>query len=94
LWISSDYHKFAVDVHVGTRGIEWTHNPPPLQAGDIVPKKKPDPAIYMLAAKELGVNPQNCCVIEDSRIGLQAAKAAGMVCLVTKSSYTQDEDFR
>ncbi|KAF5836265.1 HAD-like domain-containing protein [Dunaliella salina] len=62
-------------------------------AGDIVPKKKPDPAVYLLAAKELGVNPQNCCVVEDSRIGMQAAKAAGMVCLVTKSSYTQDEDF-
>lgn len=26
-------------------------------AGDVVPKKKPDPAIYNLAAKELGVNP-------------------------------------
>jgi beta-phosphoglucomutase-like phosphatase (HAD superfamily) len=26
-------------------------------AGDVVPKKKPDPAIYLLAAKELGVNP-------------------------------------
>lgn len=27
-------------------------------AGDIVPNKKPDPAIYMLAAKELGVDPK------------------------------------
>lgn len=34
-----------------------------------------------------------CAVIEDSYIGLSAAKAAGMTCLVTKSSYTQDEDF-
>jgi beta-phosphoglucomutase-like phosphatase (HAD superfamily) len=32
-------------------------------------------------------------VVEDSRIGLQAAKAAGMTCVVTKSSYTQGEDF-
>lgn len=47
-------------------------------AGDIVPKKKPDPAIYLLAAKELGVNPAACCVVEDSKIGLQAAKGAGM----------------
>jgi beta-phosphoglucomutase-like phosphatase (HAD superfamily) len=29
-------------------------------AGDVVPKKKPDPAIYLLAAKELGVNPARC----------------------------------
>lgn len=47
-------------------------------AGDIVPKKKPDPAIYLLAAKELGVNPARCCVVEDSRIGMLAAKSAGM----------------
>lgn len=62
-------------------------------AGDIVPKKKPDPAVYLLAAKELSVDPSRCVVVEDSRIGLQAAKAAGMRCLVTTSSYTKDEDF-
>eukprot|EP01023_Acetabularia_acetabulum_P012941 TRINITY_DN16123_c0_g1_i8.p1 TRINITY_DN16123_c0_g1~~TRINITY_DN16123_c0_g1_i8.p1 ORF type:complete len:285 (-),score=47.28 TRINITY_DN16123_c0_g1_i8:73-927(-) len=62
-------------------------------AGDVVPKKKPDPAIYLLAAQELGVAPENCVVIEDSRIGLLAAKAAGMRCIVTKSSYTQRENF-
>jgi beta-phosphoglucomutase-like phosphatase (HAD superfamily) len=34
-----------------------------------------------------------CVVVEDSRIGLRAAKSAGMTCIVTKSSYTQNEDF-
>ncbi|PNH06840.1 Protein CbbY [Tetrabaena socialis] len=62
-------------------------------AGDVVPKKKPDPAIYLLAARELGVDPKRCVVVEDSRIGFRAAKAAGMTCIVTKSSYTQEEDF-
>jgi beta-phosphoglucomutase-like phosphatase (HAD superfamily) len=32
-------------------------------------------------------------VVEDSRIGMLAAKAAGMTCVITKSSYTQNEDF-
>jgi beta-phosphoglucomutase-like phosphatase (HAD superfamily) len=32
-------------------------------------------------------------VVEDSEIGLAAARAAGMACIVTKSSYTVDEDF-
>lgn len=36
---------------------------------------------------------RRCVVVEDSRIGTLAAKAAGMTCVVTKSSYTQDEDF-
>ncbi|EOY22351.1 Haloacid dehalogenase-like hydrolase superfamily protein [Theobroma cacao] len=62
-------------------------------AGDVVPRKKPDPAIYTLAANTLGVDPSSCVVVEDSAIGLAAAKAAGMTCVVTKSSYTADEDF-
>ena len=34
------------------------------------------------------MSPPRCVVVEDSRIGLQAAKAAGMTCAITKSSYT------
>ncbi|KAK9845703.1 hypothetical protein WJX81_000087 [Elliptochloris bilobata] len=62
-------------------------------AGDCVPRKKPDPAIYLLAASELSVDPARCIVIEDSRIGMLAARAAGMRCIVTTSSYTAGEDF-
>lgn len=62
-------------------------------AGDVVPRKKPDPAIYTLAATTLGLDPAACVVVEDSHIGLSAAKAAGMRCVVTVSTYTQDEDF-
>jgi len=70
----------------------------PIFAGDIVPKKKPDPAVYQLAAKEMlgaGWEDQtaNCVVIEDSRIGAQAAKSAGMKCIVTLSIYTEKEPF-
>ena len=36
---------------------------------------------------------RRCVVIEDSVIGLQAAKAAGMRCIVTKSRYTENESF-
>ena len=62
-------------------------------AGDIVKRKKPDPEIYDLAAKVLAVEPARCVVIEDSQNGLEAAKAAGMKCIVTISSYTGGEDF-
>eukprot|EP01036_Dinobryon_divergens_P017865 gene17865-24298_t len=62
-------------------------------AGDMVAKKKPSPDIYLMAAKELEVDPQRCWVIEDSEIGLKAAKAAGMRCVITKSVYTKDENF-
>eukprot|EP00467_Chlorarachnion_reptans_P023693 CAMPEP_0114509438 /NCGR_PEP_ID=MMETSP0109-20121206/13212_1 /TAXON_ID=29199 /ORGANISM="Chlorarachnion reptans, Strain CCCM449" /LENGTH=323 /DNA_ID=CAMNT_0001688595 /DNA_START=232 /DNA_END=1203 /DNA_ORIENTATION=+ len=62
-------------------------------AGDIVPKKKPDPAVYILASEKLGVPPERCAVIEDSHIGKCAGKSAGMTVVVTKSGYTGDEDF-
>jgi beta-phosphoglucomutase-like phosphatase (HAD superfamily) len=62
-------------------------------AGDVVTAKKPAPDIYNLAAKTLRLGPSNCMVIEDSNNGLRAAKAAGMRCIVTKSTYSIDEDF-
>lgn len=62
-------------------------------AGDVVEKKKPAPDIYLLAKERLGVDVDKVCVVEDSFIGLSAARAARMACLVTKSYYTKDEDF-
>jgi len=62
-------------------------------AGTDVKKKKPHPDIYLAAAERLGVSPSECLVIEDSRIGLQAAKAAGMKCVITYTHYTFDQDF-
>lgn len=63
-------------------------------AGDVVPAKKPDPAIYRLALDELGVAPADAIVVEDSRNGLLAAVGAGLRCVVTLSSYTTGEDMR
>ncbi len=62
-------------------------------AGDVVKKKKPDPEIYALNAEKLGVEPYECCVVEDMVIGLQAAKAIGMRCVVTRSYYSRNDDF-
>lgn len=62
-------------------------------AGDMVKVKKPDPAIYLLALNELSLDREKCVVVEDSNIGLTSARAAGIRCMVTKSSYTENEDF-
>ena len=63
-------------------------------AGDIIPKKKPAPDIYLLALERLRTAPEEAIVIEDSRNGLLAAIAAGLRCVVTLSSYTIDEDMQ
>ncbi|KAA8490921.1 CBBY-like protein [Porphyridium purpureum] len=62
-------------------------------AGDVVAKKKPAPDIYLLAKDTMKLDASRCVVIEDSHIGLCAAKAAGMKCVITKSTYTVNEDF-
>jgi HAD superfamily hydrolase (TIGR01509 family) len=61
-------------------------------AGDIVKKKKPDPEIYNLALEKTGLKPTECLVIEDSRNGVLAAKAAGMFVVATTNPYTEKED--
>jgi HAD superfamily hydrolase (TIGR01509 family) len=65
----------------------------PVFAGDVVPAKKPDPAIYELTVARLGLGKADTLVIEDSRNGLLAAAGAGLRCLVTVNGYTRDEDF-
>jgi len=62
-------------------------------AGDVVKRKKPDPEIYNLNAERLGVSPAECCVVEDMVIGLQAARASGMRCVITRSYYSRNDDF-
>ncbi len=58
-------------------------------AGDVVPKKKPAPDIYLLALERLGVPAAEVLVVEDSRNGLEAAIAAGLRCLMTVNGYTE-----
>lgn len=59
-------------------------------AGD-VPPCKPDPACYLAAhqalAKRRPVSPHACAAIEDSLPGLQAARAAGMPCVMLTTSH-------
>ncbi|MFO7690693.1 MAG: HAD-IA family hydrolase [Cryobacterium sp.] len=62
-------------------------------AGDIVAQKKPAPDIYLLALQNLGVDPDDVIVIEDSANGLRAARGAGLRTVVTVSGYTREEDF-
>jgi HAD superfamily hydrolase (TIGR01509 family) len=61
-------------------------------AGDVVEKKKPDPEIYNLALSKLGLQPDEVFVVEDSKNGVKASKAAGLKTIVTTNSYTEKED--
>ncbi|AUC84652.1 beta-phosphoglucomutase [Polaribacter sp. ALD11] len=47
--------------------------------GNNVTKAKPDPEVFLLAAKQLGVNAEDCVVFEDAVAGVEAANAANMI---------------
>lgn len=61
-------------------------------AGDVVEKKKPDPEIYNLGLARLELKPEEAFVVEDSKNGVKAAKAAGLKTIVTTNPYTEKED--
>jgi len=62
-------------------------------AGDMVKVKKPAPDVYDMAVDTMSLDKSRCVIVEDTHIGLGAARAAGISCIVTKSSYSADEDF-
>ena len=46
--------------------------------GTQITHSKPDPEVFLLAARLVGVEPQHCLVVEDAKAGLEAAKAGSM----------------
>ena len=59
--------------------------------GDEVTHKKPDPQLFLLAAKRMGLPEEVCVVVEDAPNGLQAARAAGMRCIAVTNSFPREK---
>lgn len=59
--------------------------------GQEVSESKPSPEICLLAAKRLQVTPNDCVVIEDSPLGVTAAKTAGMKCLAVANTHRRED---
>ena len=55
-----------------------------------IEKPKPAPDIYLLAAEKMKLEPQECIVIEDSTVGIEAAKRAGMKCIAISHTLPKD----
>ena len=62
-------------------------------SGHDVDHGKPSPEIFLEAARRLGLQPEECVVVEDSYNGLQAARAAGMRCAVVPCASTAHQEF-
>lgn len=62
--------------------------------GDMVEHSKPNPEIYLIACKELGVNPEETYAIEDSPNGIRAAHSAGMKAIMVPDMIAPDEEMK
>ena len=72
-------------------GLDLRHYFPVIISAESVKESKPDPETYLICAEQLGVLPANCIVFEDAPKGVEAAKNAGMQCVVLTTMHTQDE---
>ncbi|UJP08333.1 MAG: HAD family phosphatase [Nitrosomonas sp.] len=54
-------------------------------------RSKPNPDIFLYAARQLGSAPENCVVIEDAPHGIDAAKSAGMCCIAITTTYDPEK---
>ncbi len=60
-------------------------------SADDVDKSKPDPETFLKAAEALGAKPEDCIVFEDAPKGVEAAKNAGMKCVVLTTAHEADD---
>ena len=61
-----------------------------LVTGSDVARKKPFPDIYLEGARRIGMDPEDCLVIEDAISGIQAAHAAGMDAVGVPTTFSQE----
>ncbi len=83
--VASSAHADVIAAALASTGLTETFEV--VVSSDEVARGKPAPDVYLEVARRLGVSPASALVVEDSRNGVQAAKAAGMtVVLVPNAS--------
>src|SRR3984957_6249168 len=79
-----------LQVALGSDAMDWFSA---VGTAQEVAAKKPDPAVYRWVLERLKRRSSEALAIEDSRNGLTPASRAGLVCVVTPTSYSTDDDF-
>lgn len=90
LALATSSQRRLVNVVLDTLGLTNTFDV--IVASEDVTRSKPDPEIFLTAAKRLSVNPRECVVIEDSRYGVEAAQAAHMRCVGYSNLHSGNQD--
>ena len=90
--LATSSHSHLCELKSGRR--DWKQLFKAVVCGDdlALQRSKPDPDIFLLCAERMGVAPDQVVAFEDSRNGIEAARAAGMFVVAMQSPYTQPED--
>ena len=89
--LASSSNREWVTTHL--RNLNLLHHFQCIKTSDDVTYVKPNPELYLEAAKCLGLKVDECLVFEDSANGALAAKSAGMKCVIVPNSVTEAMDF-
>lgn len=76
LAVASSSNRPIIDLVLGLSGLHRFFQA--TVSSEEVPRGKPAPDVYLEAARRLGVDPERCAAVEDSRNGILSARAAGM----------------
>ncbi|MBN1254927.1 MAG: HAD-IA family hydrolase [Deltaproteobacteria bacterium] len=82
--VASSAPQENIDLVVDTFNIR--HYFAAILSGAGLPKGKPDPALFLQAARELGLPPERCVVVEDAPVGVEAAHRADMPCIAVATT--------
>jgi len=74
-------------------GAGWRTHFGAIVAGDMVPRKKPAPDVYVEALWRMGLQPEDAVAFEDSSAGVAAARAAGLAVVAAPSEWLDEDDF-
>ncbi len=93
--LSENNYKIAIassatleEIETVIKGLDISSQIDDYVSAEEVENGKPAPDVYFLAARKLGINPNECLVLEDSPRGVQAGKSAGMEVFAIPSGYT------
>ncbi len=84
---AGDKHNIAFAMH----HLQMEPLPHAIVGGDEGLPGKPEPAIFLEAARRIGADPQACIVFEDAPFGIEAARRAGMQAVAICTTHTREE---
>ncbi len=90
LGIATSGHRKLAQYYLNRLGIESFFDT--VVCAEDITRSKPDPEIFLKAAERLGVEPAQCVVVEDAKLGVEAATRAGMKCVGYRNPNSGNQD--